>query len=913
MLLYRQPVFDKQAAFLIENQNTVNMKRTAIILLLLATTIIATGQKKSLQINDYGRFRSVSAELSEKGNVVAFVYSTPRNDDTLFVRNMVSGKTDTVVNANRPSISDDEKWISYRINPSFKAAEKLREDRKPVTWKAGLMNLSTGVKTEITDASSTAFPKGSGWYAVQKNKADQSARTNGRDLILTDLASGMVQRIGNVSNYAFNKSGTFLAYTIEAPDSAGNGLLIMNLATGASKPLDTEKALYSQLTWNEEGTALAILKGKTPKGQTHRVNSLMIFTALEKDPVKFTYDPASDESFPKGFVLSENGRITISEDMNRFFFGIREQEPKKERKPGDPPVANVDIWHWNDERIQSAQMRQASRDQAFTYLSAVSRSDGRYVRIADSTMKYASVTRDGKWAVGYDRREYMSDWKESAADYYRVNTATGERTLIVKEHKTTLGFSPDSKYYLLWKDGHFHAYNLATGTMKNISESTAVSFINTEYDYPGEKPSYGIAGWSHDGKSLIVNTRYDLWQIPLDGKPGKNLTNGYGDANEIRFRYLRTDPEARFIDLSKPVYLSAYGQWTKKAGFSLLEKGRLTSLLFEDKHFGSPSKAKQADKFFLTIESPREYPDYYITDSKFGSRQKVTDTNPIVNEYNWYSSVLIDYTNKDGVRLQGVLMVPDTYKPGDKLPMLVDFYEKNSQNLNRWSRVIYRDTPMFPKYASNGYLVLLPDIHFRTRTTHSDMLECIEAAVNKVNELGYVDMKRLGLHGHSFSGQGGNYIVTHSDMFAAAVIGAGASNLVSDFNQLWKSSGTNQHSYNHYGQGRFGTNPYDDFDLYVEQSAVYHARKMNTPLLLLHGIDDGSVEWLQAVEFYNALRFNSKNVILCSYPGEDHHLAKWENQVDFQTRMEQFYDHYMKGKPAPEWMVKGVPFLKKAK
>jgi dipeptidyl aminopeptidase/acylaminoacyl peptidase len=723
----------------------------------------------------------------------------------------------------------------------------------------------------------------------------------------------MVQRIGNVSNYSFNKEGTLLAYTIEAPDSAGNGILIMTLATGVSRPLDTEKAVFSQLTWNEDGTALAVLKGNTPKNQTHRVNSLLVFTAFEKEPVKFVYNPVQDTAFPAGFVLSENGRITISEDLNRFFFGVLKQEPKIEKKPGAPPVANVDIWHWNDERLQSVQMKQATRDAAFTYVSAVGRNERKFVRIADSTMKNATISRDGKWAIGTDSREYISDWKESRADYYRVNTTTGERTLMAKEHKTTMGISPDSKYFLLWEDGHIHAYNLASGTTINLTAATPVSFINTEYDYPGEAPSYGVSGWSKDGKSLIVNGRYDLWQIPLDGKPGRSLTNGYGDANEIRFRYINTDPEERFIDLAKPVYLSAYGQWTKKAGFSLLEKGKLTSLIYEDKSFGSPAKAKHADKFFLTIESPREYPDYYIADLQFKAKQKVTNTNPVVEEYNWYSNVLIDYTNKDGVRLQGVLMVPDSWKPGDKLPMLVDFYEKNSQNQNRWSRVIYRDTPMFPKYASNGYLVLLPDIHFRTGSTHSDMLECIEAAVAKVNELGYVDMKRLGLHGHSFSGQGGNYIVTHSDMFAAAVIGAGAANLVSDFNQLWKSSGTNQHRYNHYGQGRFGTNPFDNFELYVEQSATYHARNMNTPLLLLHGVEDGSVEWLQAVEFYNALRFNSKNVILLSYPGEDHHLAKYENQVDFQTRMEQFYDHYLKGKPSPEWMVKGVPFLKKAK
>ena len=268
-------------------------------------------------------------------------------------------------------------------------------------------------------------------------------------------------------------------------------------------------------------------------------------------------------------------------------------------------------------------------------------------------------------------------------------------------------------------------------------------------------------------------------------------------------------------------------------------------------------------------------------------------------------------TNSNGKRLQGVLMVPDEHKEGEKLPMLVDFYEKNSQNLYRFSRLIYRDTPMFYKYVSNGYLVLLPDIHFNTRTTHSDMLDCVEAAVTKVIEMGYADPARIGLHGHSFSGQGAALIATRSKMFAAIVAGAAATDLVADFNQLWKSSGTNQHRYDYTGQGRFGTNPFDDLELYMRESAVFNAASMDTPLLILHGTADGSVEWLQAVEFYNALRFLGKNVILLSYPGQGHHATKLENKIDFQRRMEQFYDHHLKGTEAPEWMAKGVPYLKK--
>jgi dipeptidyl aminopeptidase/acylaminoacyl peptidase len=243
--------------------------------------------------------------------------------------------------------------------------------------------------------------------------------------------------------------------------------------------------------------------------------------------------------------------------------------------------------------------------------------------------------------------------------------------------------------------------------------------------------------------------------------------------------------------------------------------------------------------------------------------------------------------------------------------MLVNFYEKNSQNLHRYPSPRYASSPQFAGYVSNGYLVMQPDVHFNTGATHSDMLDCVERAVDKVIEMGYADPERIALHGHSFSGQGSAFIVTRSDKFAAVVAGAAATNLVSDFNQLWKSAGTSQHRYDIYGQGRFGTNPYDDFELFIQESAVSHVRTMDTPLLLLHGTDDGSVEWLQAVEFYNALRFNGKEVILLSYPGEGHGLRKYENQKDFQVRMRAFLDHHLKGEAAPDWMTVGVPFLEK--
>ncbi len=581
-------------------------------------------------------------------------------------------------------------------------------------------------------------------------------------------------------------------------------------------------------------------------------------------------------------------------------------------------MADVDIWHIGDERLQSVQIVRASRDRNQTYTSVVhvegsaSRPTARFVQLTDETMEVVQVSDNGRFAMGRNDQPYRSDWEPSYADYYLVDLDTGDRTPVLEKHLRTLGFSPDGKHYLYWKDQNVWSYRTEAGEHKNLTEGFPVPLENEEYDRLGEKPPHGIAGWTKDLSAVILRHRYDLFIQPLDGGTPTDLTQGSGAEGEIQFRILDLDPEEDEIDLEEPLTFTAYGQWTKKAGFYRLENGRLRELVVDDARFGRPVKADSADVLLLTRQDFETFPDYHTSGLDFANLHQVTDANPQQAEFNWGRQILFDYETHDGVRLQGILGIPYDYVEGEKRPMLITYYEKNSQNLHSYPTPTSRDTPMFAEYVSAGYLVMKPDIHFRVRETHSEMLEGLNLAIDKVEEMGYVDPDRIGLHGHSFSGQGSAYVATHSDRFAAIVAGAAATNLVSDFNQLWKSSGTNQHGYDTYGQGRFGTNPYDDLELFLDQSATPNAGDMNTPLLILHGTADGSVEWLQAVEFFNGLRWHEKeNVILMSYPGEPHHLRVYENQRDFQIRMRQFYDHHLRGKPAARWMETGRSFLQK--
>jgi len=786
------------------------------------------------------------------------------------------------------------------------------------------------------------------------------AAARGVDVTLHNLATGRDLFLGSVGDAAFNKSGELLAYSVDAATKDANGLFVLDLRNGRVHALDNAARSYARLTWSEDGVALAVLKGADVDRMRERDNVLVAFpnvqAALDAGPKPVTLEPAKADGFPKGWVVSDRAALSWSDDKKRVFFGMKAQvaapDPNRRRETTDA-AADVDVWNTADERVQSFQMARAEADRNFTFRSVFDVAASKFVRLADETMRELDVAPDGRWAVGRDIRGYVHDYKRASADIYRVNTTTGERTLMLKAQMTntstgahTYGLSPDGRFFLYWKDNKFQAYDLDAGASKTLAAPAAVSFVDMEFDHPGPKPSYGIAGYTSDGKHVIVQHRYDLWLLPLDGTAGRNLTNGVGTKNEIRFRYVRTEPldpgaggapggpgggggrgggaSARAtIDLAKPITLSAYGEYTKKAGFYELAGGQLKEIVYEDASFSNPVKAAKADKFLFTRQTFVEFPDLRVSGPNFKDSKKVSNANPQQAEYRWGHRILFDYKNKDGVRLQGILAIPDDYKPGEKRPMIVTFYEKNSQNMHRYTAPSYL-TGMGAsaiQAVSEGYLTMLPDVYFRTGASHSDMLECVEAATKKVIEMGYVDPKHIGVHGHSYGGEGAAFIGTRSRLFAAVGMGAGVVDLTFDFTQNWgwsyavtaagSGGGNNAFDYYLYSQGREGVSPWDKPELYRFESALTHAPEVTAPFLIMHGGADPTVPFTNGLAMYNALRYLGKTAVFLSYPGEGHGLAGMANRKDLTVRYFEFFNHYLKGAAAPKWLSEGVTFLQK--
>jgi dipeptidyl aminopeptidase/acylaminoacyl peptidase len=933
-----------------------------------ATRTASAAAPKPISLEDYPRFKRIGgAAISSDGKWMLHTVTPNEGDGTLHIRQIDGATAYEIPRGSGASFSETARWAVYFIDPASggRGGRGGRGGAAPPQGRGGaaqqgetpaparmveIIDLASGAKTQIPGVSSFSFSPDGNWLLLRPQAAGAApaaeaaggrggrggaappaASTVGTDLIMRDLANGTQRFLGNVGQYAFDDDGKLLAYTVSGQQRLGNGVYVMTLATGDTRNLDAAQADYDQLAWSSSGTNLAVLRGDKARDKRQKDNVLLAWTGVGTPAQKaVVLEPAKASGFPAGMVVSEFAGLRWSIDGARILLGLKDQEA--ERPTPTEAQANVDVWHWKDPEPQSVQLVRLNQELRATFAAVYDLTSGSVRQVADSGMRTITPTDDLRWAIGRFDRPYRGQvsWGGAKADIYRVNLATGERTLIEPGLSRTMGFSPDGKHFLYLKNERVHSYAMATG-QKTIIDG-GKNFVDVTDDHDYEKPVYGVAGWSRDGRAAILYDRYDVWSLPLSGGQPQNLTRGEGAKQETRFRVVQfgqggggrggrggggggaAAPDSG-IDLTKPLTLSAYGEFTKKTGYFELAPGQApVPLVWADKSIGSPQVARNADRMIFTQTSFNEYPNYWVSDKRFTAPRQVTDADPtLFTEFAWGSKKLIDYTNSKGQRLQATLTLPADYQPGRKYPMLVYFYEIMSNTHHNFPIPTYDDRPHIATYASNGYLVLQPDVVYEIGKPGSSALDCVGSAVKKVIELGYADPARVGLQGHSWGGYQSSFIVTQTDMFAAVVTGAPPTDLVSFYGTLYRSSGNIQQGITEVGQVRMGdgATPWSAHELYESQSPIHNAPNIKTPFMILHGTADGSVDYGQGLEYYAAARRLGKEVILLSYPDEGHHLGRRENQKDFQIRMKQYFDHYLKGEPAPKWMTEGIPAVRK--
>jgi len=880
-----------------------------LVLTLCAQAISAqeSGQRP-LTLDDYPEWsRITDAELSPDGRWFAHVQTPNEGDASLLVQELDGTRSYEGLNPSNVTFSADSRWVAFL---SAHPEEDTADDdvaKTALHW----IDLTTGARTEESGVQGFAFAEDGSHLAIHKAQPEGDLDHEGSDLLLRELAAGASFAFGNVSEFAFDDRSSHLAYLVDAEGRSGNGLYLMELAEGRIRSVDAGAYRYEDLAWSESGGGLAALRGDTPEGMVERENALLV---VPMDGSTVVYDPGADPAFPDGFVLSERANTRWTEDGERVVVGIKAQEAEEPEVEDDRDEGvNVDVWHWKDDRLQSTQIIQAGADRRYTFTSVFNVDDRRFVRLANDDMRRVDLP-GGDYAMGRRDVAYRGDVTrpDGTADFVRIDLDSGETTQVATGVRRPIGTSPDGEWWLYLADEHVFAVELASLDRTDLTAETGIDFVNREWDRIDEQPVHGIAGWTEDGR-VLLNDRWDVWSVPLEGGSATAVTGGAGATEQVRYRVVDLEPDEDFVDPDGAI-LSGYGEWTKQSGYLRARPGGAPEpVLFGDEMIRRIQKASDADRVVFTRETFEQFPDYWVADASFDDPRQITDANPQIEEFAWGRRVLVDYTDERGNDLQATLALPAGYEEGRRYPMVVYFYEKMSQRHHEFSMPVYDDRPHMSTYASNGYLVLMPDIVYDDGYPGSSALDDVTAASREAIELGYADPDRIGLQGHSWGGYETSFILTQTNMFAAIVTGAPLTNLMSMNNILYKRTGNGNGPILQWSQGRMGDQPWDDMKRWMSQSPVHQAPNISTPFLILHGTEDGAVDWNQGLELYTAARRLEKEVILLSYPGEPHHLQREANQKDFQRRMKEYFDHHLTGEPAPAWMTEGVPHLQKGK
>jgi dipeptidyl aminopeptidase/acylaminoacyl peptidase len=905
----------------------------------------STKVRRPLTEADYGKIEALgSTSLSPDGKWVAYDFRRTSGGGELRYRALATDAEITVRNGSGPVFSNNNRWLVYTIGVDSSAGGRAGRGGAgrggnataavgpQARNRVGVADLRSGATTDFGDVQSFALSK-DGAYIALRRYPPTGRRT--ADLVVRDLEQKTDVTFGNVSEFAWNENAPLLAMTIDVEGKTGNAVQLFDAATGAIRSLDAGDVSYTNLLWRAKSNDLAAFRVRMDTAFIDTSYAVIAWRGLSTPrATKVVYDFATDASFPKEMRVASYRRPVWSDDGGLLFFGIARREPKPSPPArGGPQPARVQVWHWKDLRQYHQQEVQAAQDRQRTHLVVWHLAPNKLIRLADDSIDDVQLSRRGVAALATDENPYIKEIMSgrSYRDLYSVDLASGKRTRIATKVLAGGSVSPSGRFVAYTQGGHWWIYDATTGAKKNLTEAIKTSFVDMEDDHPvPERRGYGLAGWTGD-QALLLYDRFDLWKVNVDGSNPQRLTRGAEDSTV--YRYVAVDDDeapapggfgggrggagggAPAIDLTKPITLSAFGDYSKKSGYARLAPGQpVRRLLFVDKSITRLDKARDADVYSYVAQTYAESPDVFVGSSGLTDAKQISHTNAFLAEYAWGKQDLLNYTNSRGDKLQMMLTYPADYQPGTQYPMVVYYYEKLSQGFHQFvvptDRAVY-NTSVF---SQNGYFVLRPDILFRARDPGYSGLDCVTSAVKAVLAMGMVDPKRVGNMGHSWGGyQSAFYAVHNPGLFAATIAGAPLTNLISMYGYTSGNSGLPETGHFETGQERMQVPLWEDPQAYIRNSTVFSMDSLKTPLLLEEGSIDGNVNSFQSQELYNFGRRLGKQVVYLVYEDENHNVARPESQRDYHRRQLDWFGHFLKGEPAADWIVSGETYQARQK
>ncbi len=896
--------------------------------------------KKALHHGVYDFWREIPEQaVSNDGKYLAYVVSPGEGDGFLYISKSDNGATlAKIARGRNVRFTYDSGYAVFRIKPEHDKVKEARRSKKKKEElpkdSLGILSLTTGELKKWPSLVSFQVPeKGGGWLAYQSEagsdstagkttKAKKQNDENGYTLVVRKLQGGEESSYPFVKEYVFSKDGASLAFTSTGDGSAHPaGVFVREREGNAPKSIykGHSKHSFKKLVFDEQGRQLVFIADLDTNSKT-QIRTPALFYWKKNDTEATQRADGSSHSDDRRWLVNGEYSPKFSKNGAVLFYGINPEPVVPDTTLLPEEIVNVEVWHWQDSRLQPQQKVSAETDRKRAYPAALDLAGGKSVQLAGKELEGVSLVNEGNAGFvllsdpsGYAHEHW--DWHPKS-DVYLVDLQSGNKKLVRKKLEGNANASPLGKY-IYWfsnPDTAWFAYSVDKGTVSRLTHNRMVRFAEEEDDHPDYPAPYGVAGWTANDEHILVYDRYDIWLIdPLAPASAVRLTTGRD--KKQRYRYVKTDPEERYIDAGRSLLLRSFDEVSKQEGFySYAHRDKSLKKLYEgDFRIGaSVIKARAADRILFTKETFRDFPDWYVSDLSFRSVARLTNANPQQEEYLWGTAELVTWTAGDGTPLKGLLYKPENFDPAKKYPMMTYFYEKNSDNLHaHFAPKPIRSFINYSYFTSNGYLVFVPDIVYQVGYPGESAYNCIIPGVLSLVDKGFVDKERLGISGHSWGGYQTAYVVTRTNLFRAAEAGAPVSNMTSAYGGIrWNTGMVRQAQYER-NQSRIGGTLWEKPLHFIENSPLFFADKVYTPVLMMHNDDDGAVPWYQGIEYYLALKRLGKPVWMLNYTGEKHGLTQRQNMTDFAIRLYQFFDHYLKDTPMPRWMATGLPYLEK--
>ena len=911
-------------------------------------------QKKQLDHTVYDDWKSLTnISVDNSGRFTIAIINPQEGDSKLFIQDLKKNKSFEHNRISSYSLSTDGKHTVALLKAPFADTRKAKiEKKKPDEMpKDSLLIIDNETFTYyiLPDVKSYKTSQELGNYVAYAITLAPDTTKMGADtisvttdsikskpkkkdiskkkevVVLHNLITQQKDTLQNTKEYIFNKYGNAFAAVIEPEKKDSTvipGVIYIDLNKYDKKRISNGKAEYKSLRFDDRGEQLVFLSTKDTSKVDQKVFDVLYFKHNADSAIVIA--DTTTLGLPANWIFNENSYPYFSENGKRIIIGSAPKQTTKDTTIVEFEVASLDIWHWKDPYLQPQQLKNLSNDLKRKYIGVIQLDkDNKFTLLGNEEVPYTIMSNEGsgRYALLYTDIPYRleSQWNPTLYDAWIYDLESDKTTPIGTSIPSRPYLSAQGNY-VYWFDmneGDWYVFDNKTAKTVNITKDIPVNFWDEKSDVPSKPGPYGAPVWGKEDAYMLVYDAYDIWKIdPQNQNKAVNITEHLGRKDSITFRYLNTDKEKRFVEPNETLLLEAFDNKTKENGFYSYnpkqKRSTIKKLVLDKYTYSVGAKSKNSDVVVYEKSNFNTSPNLYVTNNWWKSSNKLTDINPQMNDYKWGTPELFSWTSFDGVPLQGIVYKPEDFDETKKYPVMMYFYERHSDNLYRYMPPAPSASIInIPFFCSRDYIVFTPDIHYTVGQPGQDAYNSIVAGAEALAKNNWVDKDNMAIQGQSWGGYQVAYLVTQTNMFKAAGAGAPVSNMTSAYGGIrWESGSSRQIQYEK-GQSRLGTTLSESLQTYIDNSPLFFADRVNTPLLIMHNDDDGAVPWYQGIELFMALRRLGKPVWMLQYNKEAHNLKERRNKKDLSIRLQQFFDHYLKGAPAPMWMTHGLPAMQK--